>query len=40
MTPEKIKATKYLGAVALLTTAYLGLLLPKIENDGGKDSQS
>jgi hypothetical protein len=32
MTPEKIKATKYAAAVALLTTAYLSLLVPEIDH--------
>jgi hypothetical protein len=38
LTPERIKATKYAGGGALLTAAYLGLLLPEIFHN--KDSQS
>ena len=35
MTPEKIKALKYVGLAGLVTTAYLGLLIPTItKNDG------
>ena len=40
LTPEKIKAVKYVGGVALLATAYLGLLLPEISNGDGQDSNS
>jgi hypothetical protein len=35
LTPEKIKATKYAAGAALLTSAYLGLLLPEIFNNEG-----
>jgi hypothetical protein len=34
MTPEKIKATKYVGLVALASTAYMSLVLPEIINNG------
>jgi hypothetical protein len=36
-TPEKIKAIKYVGIAGILTTAYLGLLLPTISNNDGQD---
>lgn len=39
LTPETIKAAKYVGAAALLATAYLGLLLPLTDNDS-KDKES
>ena len=40
LTPEKIKAIKYIGGVALAAAAYLGLLLPEISNGEGQDSNS
>jgi hypothetical protein len=40
LTPEKIKATKYVGAAGLLLVASMGFLLPDIIHNDYKDSQS
>lgn len=40
MTPEKIKATKWIGGAFLLTSAYLSLLLPEIFNNEASSQSS
>jgi hypothetical protein len=40
LTPENAKAVKYAGVAGLLTAAYMGLVLPTIMKNDGKDSQS
>ena len=40
MTPEKIKAIKYVGLAGLATSAYLSLLIPEITRDDSNGGQS